>query len=73
MGMFRKLFKRGHEQPAPVEVACPHTALIPQWDRTEDMGKEDLATSFRCDSCRASFSGDEGRRLLHTHRGGVLR
>lgn len=69
MGLLAKLFRRGDAAPTDAPVQCPHTALTPRWDRPEDMGKEDLASSFRCDTCGAVFSGDEGRRLLRDRRG----
>lgn len=68
MGLLAKLFRRGGATPPEREVQCPHTALTPRWDRPEDMGKEDLASSFRCDTCGAVLSGDEGRRLLRGRR-----
>lgn len=68
MGLMRKLFRRSNEEAAAAtDVACPHTALTPRWDRSEDIGKLDRATGFRCESCRADFGGDDGRRLLQSH------
>jgi hypothetical protein len=68
MGLLAKLFRRGDTTPPETTVQCPHTALTPRWERPEDMGKEDLASSFRCDTCGAVLSGDEGRRLLRGRR-----
>ena len=68
MGVLNKLFGKHEETPAEeLNVQCPHTALTARWDKTEDIGKSDLATSFRCESCGETFSGDEGRRLLEQH------
>ena len=68
MSLLDKLFhhKDENKDKADVEVECPHKALTARWDRPEDMGKEDLATAFHCESCGQNFSGDEGRRLLHS-------
>jgi len=70
MGVLSKLFRKGESQTTAttVEVACRHTALTARWDRPEDMGKQDLASSFHCETCGEDFSGDEGRRLLQEKR-----
>lgn len=66
MGFFNKLFGKSESATAVAEqVECPHKALTARWDRAEDIGKEDLATSFHCEGCGEDFSGEEGRRLLH--------
>jgi hypothetical protein len=66
MGIFDKLFNRTSSATAVEEkVECPHKALTARWDRAEDIGKEELATTFHCEGCGQTFSGDEGRRLLH--------
>ncbi len=41
----------------------PHVALVPRWDRAEDMGHEDLATAFRCQGCSTDFTPAEAGRL----------
>ena len=67
MGFFNKLFHKSDGATAVAEkVECPHKALTARWDRAEDIGKENLATSFHCEGCGEVFSGEEGRRLLHT-------
>lgn len=66
MGLLDKLFHKSAPAAAVVEkVECPHKALTARWDRAEDIGKEELASSFHCEGCGATFSGEEGRRLLH--------
>ena len=68
MGVLGRLFRRGESQPtALAEVECPHTALTPRWDALEDIGKEDRATAFKCESCGVTLTGEEGRMLLHQH------
>lgn len=42
---------------------CPHMALLPHWDRVEDMGRDELATSFRCESCHTQFAPAEAAAL----------
>ena len=72
MGLLNKLFHHGEtEHKDEPEVECPHTALTARWDSVDDIGKEDLATSFRCESCGSTFDGDEGRRLLHERKVGI--
>lgn len=44
--------------------SCAHQRLAPRWDRAEDMGKSDLATSFVCEKCHQALAPDEGRALL---------
>ena len=70
MSMPGKILRHHQAHPDAAGVTCSHTTLTARWDRLEDIGKEQLASSFACESCRTSFSGDEGRQLLHTHRRG---
>ena len=66
-----KFFHRdSHKQeeasaPAPA-LDCPHTVLLPRWDRAQDMGNDALATSFVCEACHRPFSAEEGRALQAT-------
>ncbi len=67
MGFLSRLLGR-KEAPTVSEAAtpdpiCPHATLIPHWDNPDDMGKQDRANSFTCESCKETFSGEEGRRL----------
>ena len=74
----RNLFKR-HEEPAAAtmtaptadeepetEIACPHTVLGPHWDDPADLGKEDLASSYKCDVCGETFTPEEALALRAT-------
>ena len=60
----------GREKPSPkaesAQVACPHTILLPHWDSIEDMGKEDLATSYSCQSCSQTFTPEQAKELRRT-------
>lgn len=72
MGLLNKLFHKTDDAPSATDdVVCYHKMLTARWDSTDDIGKEERATSFQCESCGESFSGDEGRRLLHDSRNPV--
>ena len=68
MGFLSRLLGREEKSPAseaaPPEPICPHATLIPHWDSAEDMGKPERATSYTCESCKQTFAGEEGRRLI---------
>jgi hypothetical protein len=71
MGLFDKLKGKKDEgkseEAAPAAaVACPHTILLPHWDDIADMGKEDRATSFTCQSCGQTFTRVEADALRRT-------
>jgi hypothetical protein len=69
MGLLSKLRGRPEttEQPVALEAPpCPHVALLPHWDSLDDMGHEDKAVYFYCDSCGQQFSPDEARALRDT-------
>ena len=65
MGLFSR--RQNAQDAAPQErgpdVECPHTSLVPHWNRMEDIGHEDRATEYRCDSCHTSFSHADADRL----------
>jgi hypothetical protein len=70
MGILSKIFGReqtsdGRATPATT-VACPHTILLPHWDSLADMGKEDLATTFTCQSCSETFTPEQAKELRAT-------
>ncbi len=48
----------------PSVPPCPHTSLVPHWDRAEDMGRERLAR-YVCTACDSTFTYEETRRLLN--------
>ena len=65
MSFLTKLFNRPKQKPA-VEQApreCLHVALVPQWAKPEDIGKEQSASHFRCSTCSSSFTPEETRVL----------
>jgi hypothetical protein len=63
MGILDRLLRRSSETEAAVPAPCMHGALIPRWDSVADMGREDRATGYRCDSCGAEFAPDEVHAL----------
>lgn len=60
-----KLFRRSsREKSVPAEeVPCPHVALAQRWDRAEDIGYEERASSYVCQACGQSFTASEVREL----------
>jgi hypothetical protein len=75
MGFLRK---KKDEQPevATIEgepVVCEHVTLIPRWDSADDMGKQDRASMFRCESCGQEFNPAEATRLRATEAARVQR
>jgi hypothetical protein len=80
MGLLSKLIGRPDTNvaaatPEAESQTCPHLALVPRWDNVDDIGHEDLATSFHCEACGRDFSAGEVRGLRMSEgarlRGGV--
>lgn len=66
MGLLAKLLGREESTEAPPATeseTCAHMVLTPRWDNLDDIGHEDLATSFHCESCGRDFSAEETREL----------
>lgn len=66
MGFLDKLLHRtpaAQTPPAPEPARCIHGALVPRWDNVADMGQEDKATSYCCDSCYKEFTPEEARAM----------
>ena len=71
MGLFDKLTGRkkaalNDTRASAATPPCPHVTLIPRWGNTADMGHEDKATGYDCDSCKESFTAEQGRGLRRT-------
>ncbi len=70
MGFLDSLFRRkgaaatAPVEEKPVEEVCPHAALVPRWDRAEDLGNSELVSTYVCEACGSSFSRGEGERLM---------
>lgn len=73
MGILDRLFGRKSQQATvtksreEIQAECTHTTLLGRWDSVEDMGKEDKAVRFVCDSCHAEFSPEETERIREGH------
>jgi hypothetical protein len=65
-----KLFGRRNEpQDAHEEheaAPCEHMVRTPTWDRAEDVGREDLASGYRCETCGANLSSRDVARIQAT-------
>ncbi len=64
MSVLDRLFRRGTgtaggDHAPAVQMECAHVAMTPRWDRVEDMGRDDLTTSFVCDSCHRTLTPAE--------------
>lgn len=68
MGFLDKVFGSDKSKTGVVEAPpCPHTALVPRWDSVDDIGHEDRATHYYCESCGQTFSPNEAEGLKHTN------
>ncbi|HEX5370117.1 MAG TPA: hypothetical protein VFY10_11935 [Dehalococcoidia bacterium] len=71
MGLFDKLFG-GKSKPATAvaepAITCPHAVLVPRWDNVHDMGHEDKATRYMCESCHEIFTPAEAKELSQSIR-----
>jgi hypothetical protein len=68
MGLLSNLFG-GKKQAVAVNVVaaeCPHSVLVARWDSVQDMGIEDKATRFMCETCKEEFPPEEAARLRDT-------
>lgn len=68
MNLLDTLLHRTQAPPSTIEAAmeqtnCPHLALIARWDSVADMGHEERATSYHCETCGEDFTAAEGRML----------
>ena len=69
MGFLGKLFGGGKkEQTAVAEIAveCPHSVLVARWDSVKDMGFEDKATRYMCETCHEEFTPEVAKQLRDT-------
>lgn len=66
MGFLGKLFGGGKKQQAAVAeivVDCPHSVLVARWDSVADMGHDDKATRFMCETCHEEFPPEQAKEL----------
>ncbi len=65
MSLLDKLLHRTKPvvRPTVASGPCLHITLVPKWDTVADMGHEDRASGYTCDSCGQSVTAAEGRAL----------
>ena len=56
-----------------VSETCEHVLLVPHWDSPENMGIEDKASSYVCNTCDEQFSRDEEEILRGTEADRIRR
>jgi len=50
-------------EPLDFVAMCPHTVMLPRWDRAEDIGHPDMATEYVCEACGSIMSPEEAREV----------
>ena len=65
MGLLGKLLKRPVETQTLTPPACSHHILIARWDKVEDMGHDERATGYKCETCDELFTAEAGRELMN--------
>lgn len=74
-----RFFRRGEDESSSAQVAdtasetCEHVLLVPHWDSPENMGIEDKASSYRCNTCEESFTREEEEVLRRTEADRIRR
>ena len=65
MGLLDRILgrKKATEEVAVEAPPCQHTVLVPRWDAAGDIGIEDRASSYTCESCGETFTPAETREL----------
>jgi len=62
MGLFGR--KKSQQQTLLEDKPeCLHIGLTARWDSVDDMGNEDKATSFVCQTCSAEFTPEQAREI----------
>ena len=65
------------QQESPIEspraLLCEHIVLVPRWDRADDVGREERASGYRCETCGANLARDAALHLRATEAARVLR
>jgi len=62
-----RLFGKRTSPAEDSATTCVHGVLIPSWDRLEDMGHDERATSFRCEACGTTFTPANARLVVEQH------
>jgi methionyl-tRNA synthetase len=64
MGILSKLFGETTVSTENIETPpCPHASMTARWDSVEDIGHDERATAYICESCGESFSPEEAAEL----------
>ena len=56
-----------------ISETCEHVLLVPHWDSPENMGIDDKASSYRCNTCDESFTREEEEILRRTETDRIRR
>lgn len=62
MSLLTKLFGRTENESVdepPSQEACHHLSAVPHWDNPDDMGIEERASSYTCQSCMMSLDPEQ--------------
>ncbi len=69
MSLFKRL-SRNPDQETPDEAVvaapCAHRHLAARWDEPDDIGKEELARGYSCNSCGQMFTPAEAEVVRAT-------
>ena len=74
-----RFFRRGEAESSSsqavdgVSDTCEHVLLVPHWDSPENMGVEDKASSYRCNTCDENFTREEEEILRGTEADRIRR
>ena len=66
MGILSVFRHKDEAEAAPTETTpaeCVHGVRVPHWDSVADMGHEDRASYFVCESCGQQFSPEESAAI----------
>ena len=68
MKVLDKILRRHSGEEAPDAAVtdapeCAHAVIVPRWDSVDDIGNEDNISGYRCETCSADFTPEEGHKL----------
>lgn len=62
MSLLTKIFGRTDTDvtdDVPAQQSCHHLSAVPHWDNPDDMGIEERASSYTCQSCMLSLDPEQ--------------
>ena len=74
-----RFFRRGEADSVSAQPdedvleTCEHVLLVPHWDSPENMGVEEKASSYRCNTCDERFTREEEEVLRGTEADRIRR